>query len=339
MRRRYHPRQMSASPPSLTAAAALLDRWYVVAAARDVVGGPLGVRVLDRGLVLWRDADGAIVATFDRCPHREAPLSEGHVDDAGCLVCPYHGWTFGGDGRCLRVPSASAGTPVPPAAHLPVLPVRERHGLVWINLGSPIGEPPHVPEDDDPSFRRLHGEIERWNVSVTRMVDNFCDVAHFPFVHGGTLGADVDEVVARVEVEELDADFTGYRYAVEVDNASGERVRQSMTTGFHLPFTVRSTTRFESGPDEGSERVLMLCSTPIDDRSSLFTFVVWRNSDAGLSDAEQLAFDRAVGAEDRAMLERIPGPLSLDVTTTANVQSDRLSIEWRRRLAALVDDG
>ena len=27
------------------------------------------------------------------CPHRGAPLAEGWVAD-GCLVCPWHGWSF-----------------------------------------------------------------------------------------------------------------------------------------------------------------------------------------------------------------------------------------------------
>ena len=58
---------------------------------------------------------GDVVAAPDRCPHREAPLSAGFVED-GCLVCPYHGWKFGDDGRCVKVPSSSEGVPPPPRA-------------------------------------------------------------------------------------------------------------------------------------------------------------------------------------------------------------------------------
>ncbi len=318
-----------------SAAPALRDQWYAVARSTDVTARPQAVGLLGDQYVLWRPPGGTAVAAADRCPHREAPLSAGAVHD-GCLVCPYHGWTFDSSGSCVRVPSAEPGVPVPPVAHLAPLRVQERHGLVWISPGAPGGDPPRIVEDEDPTFRRINVAVERWRASATRMVDNFCDVAHFPFVHAATLGPDVDEVVDTVHVESLDAGFTGYRYSVEVPGAAGERAVQHMSTGFHLPFTVRSTTRFDGGPDDGTERVLLLCATPVDDDTSLFTFVVWRNADDGTSDEEQIAFDRAIGAEDRAMLERIPGSLPLDVTATANVGADRLSVEWRRRFAALV---
>ena len=79
-----------------------------------------------------------------------------------------------------------------------------------------------------------------------------------------------------------------------------------------------------------------MCTTPIDDVTSLFTFVSWRNHDHDLSPDDFLAFDRAIGAEDRMMLERIGGVLPLDQSATVSVRSDRLSVEWRRQLAALL---
>jgi phenylpropionate dioxygenase-like ring-hydroxylating dioxygenase large terminal subunit len=178
--------------------------------------------------------------------------------------------------------------------------------------------------------------IETWQVSATRMVDNFCDVAHFPYVHAGTIGPDTDPVVAPIHVEPLDADFTGYEYTVDVRDERGNDVRQRMSTAFHLPFVVRSNTFYESGPRAGHDRVLLLCTTPIDDVTSLFTFVSWRNHDHDLPVEEFLAFDRAIGAEDRAMLERIGGVLPLDQSATVSVRADRLSVEWRRQFAALL---
>ncbi|HUV18665.1 MAG TPA: hypothetical protein VMW33_09310, partial [Ilumatobacteraceae bacterium] len=95
-------------------------------------------------------------------------------------------------------------------------------------------------------------------------------------------------------------------------------------------------TFYESGPRAGHDRVLLLCATPIDDVTSLFTFVSWRNHDHELPVEEFLAFDRAIGAEDRAMLERVGGVLPLDPSATVNVRADRLSVEWRRQFAALL---
>ena len=46
-----------------------------------------------------------------------------------------------------------------------------------------------------------------------------------------------------------------------------------------------------------------------------------------------MAFDRAIGAEDKAMLEQVPGPMPLGQTDLVSVQSDKPSVEWRRRLS------
>jgi phenylpropionate dioxygenase-like ring-hydroxylating dioxygenase large terminal subunit len=315
----------------------LLDQWYVVADAGDVAVDPIGVTVLGRAFVLWRDADGGIAAAPDRCPHREAPLSAGHVD-RGCIVCPYHGWTFGADGACELIPSAAPSTPISPMARLEMTPVRELYGVIWLCPGTPAGDPPVIDQEADASYRRLTAGMQTWAVSATRMTDNFCDVAHFPFVHAATIGADTDPVVDTVDIADLGDGFIGYRYSVDVLDESGERITQDMSTAFHLPFIVRSDTRYASGSRMGHDRVLLLCTTPIDDERSLFTFVVWRNHDHDEPAEELLAFDRAIGAEDKLMLEQIPGALSLDNrgAATVSVKADRLSVRWRQALRALV---
>ena len=109
-------------------------------------------------------------------------------------------------------------------------------------------------------------------------------------------------------------------------------LHRTMSTGFALPFAIRSTIRYETG----LEHILLLLSTPRDDVTSYFTFVVWRNDDFSVPADEIIAFDRAIGAEDRAMLEQIPGVLPLDLTATVSAPADRPSVEWRRRLAALL---
>lgn len=316
---------------------ALRNEWYVVADAADLAEGPLAVTLVGERFVLWRPTDGTVRAASDRCPHREAPLSEGVVAE-DCLVCPYHGWSFGADGACVEVPSSGPGAAIPSAADLVLLAVREQYGLVWLCPGTPVGEPPEIPQDRDSGFRRETSGVETWQVSATRMADNFCDVAHFPYVHAGTIGPDTDPVVAPVHVEAIDSDFTGYQYTVDLLDEHGREVRQRMSTGFHLPFVVRSNTYYESGPRAGQDRVLLLCTSPIDDVTSLFTFVSWRNHDHDLLTEEFLSFDRAIGAEDKLMLERIGGVLPLAQTATVSVRADRLSVEWRRRLAALLDD-
>ena len=135
------------------------------------------------------------------------------------------------------------------------------------------------------------------------MTDNFLDISHFPFVHTGTFGRAQDTHVPRIELGPLDDGYYGYSYEVAVNNdalgatASGLAAKvltRRMTTGFHLPFAVRSTIHYETGLDH----ILLLLSTPVDDVTSLFTFVVWRNDDFTVPADEVLRFDKAIGAED-----------------------------------------
>ena len=326
----------SDSRDSLCDSQALRDSWWVVARTVDVGDQPVRATVLATRIVLYRSASG-VVAAPDRCPHRQAPLSEGTML-GGRLVCPYHGWTFGEEGRCVDVPSSSDTVPPPPRAHLSTFECQERYGLVWVCVGTPRTDLPVIPNDDDPSFRRINTPVDTWRTSAPRMTDNFLDITHFPFVHVGTFGRAQETRVPKVELHDLDHGWFGYEYEVKANNDSTGGARVSgqtsavverwMSSGFHLPLDVRSTIRYANG----LEHILLLLSTPIDDVTSYFTFVVWRNDDFAVSAEEIIRFDLAIGAEDKRMLEKLEGPMPLDQTTLVSVQADKCNVEWRRRL-------
>jgi len=318
---------------------ALRRTWQAVARPADLLDGPLAVKLLGEHLVLWRDLDGRAAAAFDRCPHREAPLSKGAVI-AGCIECPYHGWRFDPSGACVLVPSAGPGAPIPPKARLGSVHVAERYGLIWLCLDEPVAGIPEIAEDVDPAYRRITTEVDLWESSATRLVDNFLDISHFPYVHRASFGAATDPVVPKVELGDL-GDWFGYAYSVTAANpaigssASGQvtaTVSRHMSTGFCLPFAVRSTIEYETG----LRHVLLLLAAPRDDESSHFTFVVWRNDDFSVPAEEVIRLDRLIGAEDKVMLERLNGPLPLDSTTLVSVQADRASVEWKRQLRQLL---
>ncbi len=321
---------------------ALANAWYCVALSSDADPGPLKVTLLGEDYAIWRDPEGELVGVPDRCSHREAPLSAGNVKD-GCLECCYHGWQFSTGGRCVSVPSSQKGIPIPPRAHLEAVNVAEKYGLIWVCPGAPEMDIPYVPWEDDPSFRRINPEVDIWNVSSTRMVDNFLDFTHFPFVHSGTFGGATDQEVPRLDMLQLDKGFFGYWYDVRASNpdlalsTSGQDeavVYRKMSSGFSMPFHCRSTIHYETG----LVHVLLLLSTPIDDVTSYFTFVVWRNDDFSVPEDEVLKLDKAIAAEDKAMLERLGGVLPLRATELVSVQADKLSVEWMRRFSALVSN-
>lgn len=334
---------------------ALDEFWYPVARASDVNPGPVAVQLLGKNYAIWQSGQGEFTAVADRCPHREAPLSAGCVTD-GHLACPYHGWVFASGGVCVRVPSAEPELPVPPRAHMPAYGLEERYGLLWLRpkissesiqaeeADENIASIPHIRQENDASYRRINTPVDIWQTSSPRLADNFMDFSHFPFVHAATFGNPEETVIPKLELGPLEDDFYGYRYGVNANNpssataTSGEAsdiVEREMTTGFQLPFVVRSTIHYRSGLNH----ILLLLTTPRDDLSSYFTFVVWRNDDFSFPADEIISFDLAIGAEDKAMLEKVGGTLPLDLKETVNVQSDKPSVEWRRQFAKLLESG
>jgi nitrite reductase/ring-hydroxylating ferredoxin subunit len=113
-------------------------------------GARTGTSVNGLPVVVWRGADGSVRAWPDRCPHRGMRLSFGFVR-RNALVCIYHGWSFGlpdeagapGDPHCLSVPAHPGMTP-PGKATIPVLPVAEALGMIWVGTSPGDTRPPHA---------------------------------------------------------------------------------------------------------------------------------------------------------------------------------------------------
>ena len=70
------------------------------------------------------------------------------------------------------------------------LPVRTRYGCVWVSLGAPETEPPAIPEADEDDRRHVLCGAVGLRASGLRIIENFLDMAHFPFVHTDILGAE-----------------------------------------------------------------------------------------------------------------------------------------------------
>lgn len=121
------------------------DGWFPVEFSRHVPQGQVVQSMLHgQELALWRSVAGTVQAWENRCPHRSVRLTLGFVADDQ-LVCRYHGWRYGSDGRCSGVPSTPTLAP-PPAACVRAYMCREADGVVWASLAlAPRGYPPGLP--------------------------------------------------------------------------------------------------------------------------------------------------------------------------------------------------
>ena len=116
--------------------------WYVVCPSWELKRQPLSRTLLGTPLVLFRGPDGKAAALLDRCAHRNVPLSLGRIVEQR-LECCYHGWQYGPDGRCLRIPSL-CGPADKEVRSVPRFAALEQDGFVWVYATADV-EPSERP--------------------------------------------------------------------------------------------------------------------------------------------------------------------------------------------------
>ena len=108
-------------------------RWVKVLPSAELRRGALRkVRVAGRAVLLARLEDGALAATSVVCPHEAADLSQGKVY-MGAIDCPRHHYLYDlRTGRNRYPHSVFPANLAADLAPLPVYPVRELNGWVWV---------------------------------------------------------------------------------------------------------------------------------------------------------------------------------------------------------------
>ena len=173
------------------------NAWYVAAWSSEIGATPLGRRLLNEPVVLYRGEDGRAVALEDRCCHRGMPLSRGEVIGAN-LQCGYHGLVFNWEGRCVQVPGQST---IPKGAAVRSFPVEERDELAWIWMGDPAqADPDQIVRWPWHDAWPHKTKTERLACNYALISDNLLDQTHAAYVHKSTLSSD-PQAYAKTEMK------------------------------------------------------------------------------------------------------------------------------------------
>ena len=305
----------------------LIEDWHPVARVEDLAGGPISVRLLGEDIVLWR-AGERFCAWQDLCVHRGTRLSLGRIVDGDRLECPYHGWTYSADGRCVLMPAHPDQAP-PAKACVATFRAHEAHGVVWVTLGDGTSDIPRLDLMEDPSHHVLLAGPYRVRASGPRVIENFLDVGHFPFVHEGTLG---DR--ARPEIADYDAQIDAHGVV-----ATGVKVYQpdpyGTGEGSTVTYTYRVHRPLSASLIKHGERSfgILLSVTPHDVVDS--TAWMWMATDYE-PPPDMIEYQDRIFAQDRPILEsQRPELLPLDLQAELHLRSDRTAIAYRRWLRQL----
>lgn len=164
------------------------NAWYIAAWSHEVTDKPVGRRIMNKRIVIFRDGTGRAAVLEDRCCHRAAPLTQGHVVENG-IQCGYHGMVFDAEGDCVADPGEAMTSH---ANCVRAYPVVERQNFIWMWTGDPAKADPSkifdFPWHDDHTEWPFHYDVYHLKCNYMLMMDNLMDLSHIGYLHAKTIG-------------------------------------------------------------------------------------------------------------------------------------------------------
>jgi 5,5'-dehydrodivanillate O-demethylase len=161
--------------------------WHPIAAAAELTRHPTKfVKILGEELVLFKDGRGKLGLIDAYCAHRRANLVYGIPEQDG-LRCPYHGWKYDCEGRCLEQPfeeTVRCGGTFKDKIKLASYSVHSLGGFIFAYLGPQPA--PLLPRWDllieENVWREIGYAVTACNWLQT--VENILDPVHVEWLHG-----------------------------------------------------------------------------------------------------------------------------------------------------------
>lgn len=155
--------------------------WFLLGPSRKFGKKPQAFKLYNKKFVIFRTEDGVLRAMRANCPHMGVHLANGGKVRGNCIVCPLHGWEFGTDGKCKKIPATDH---IPEFANLPSFPVEERLGVAYIWNGTKADYPlPFFDGEKVEDFVSHEGVSVHQKTSWFGPVVNAFDIQHFIYSH------------------------------------------------------------------------------------------------------------------------------------------------------------
>ncbi len=327
-----------------------INFWYPIALTTDVKDDePFRIELLGVKVVAFRDQEGAAHVLSDTCVHRGGSLGKGWVKD-GCVICPYHGWRYQGDGVCTTVPSIGYDGKPPARAKVDSYPVQEKYGIVFAFMGDlPEEERPplqEVPEYGQDGWRANRLVVQEIPYYYERGMENALDPSHNEFVHPthGYSGEKGDYRVKDYEVEDIPY---GCGFALEMDSSE---YKDSTITKIRASSGTTIASTFVLGPSVLTTRIHITdtrwfhqygYAAPIDKNRTRSFFINMRNCILEPENDERIhERNMVIGDQDLAVLSEVaPIRTPQDNTSEVMMPADRAILRYRELLMTWENNG
>lgn len=215
------------------------------------------------------------------------------------------------------------------------LPTVERFGHLWTCPGTPSVDLFTIPEADTPGRKLVDVGSVRVKCSPLRAVENFLDIAHFPFVHTDILGAEPHTEVERYNVDiredmnEVWATQVKFFQPQAAKSAEGGITTEYM---YRVASPTCAVLYKTCPPRPGEWDVITLFVQPLNEEwCEVWPWMALYDDDSTM--AEMVSFQQLIFMQDRSILEnQIPAKLPLDPGMETPTHADLTSIAYRRWL-------
>jgi phenylpropionate dioxygenase-like ring-hydroxylating dioxygenase large terminal subunit len=210
----------------------------------------------------------------------------------------------------------------------------DRYGYTWISQGVPQRPLFALPEYDQAGRRIVDCGAFGLRTSGLRVVENFLDMGHFPYVHTDILGKEPHTEVRKYRVSTDESDelwATGCEFwQPKAAAASLEGMDVDYTYRVMQPF---SAAIYKTSPSRPAERdVIVLFVQPLSEaecRAHLLMLLYDDDHD----DTALIAFQQSLFGQDKPILEnQLPHLLPLDPRAEISVRADATSTAYRHWL-------
>jgi phenylpropionate dioxygenase-like ring-hydroxylating dioxygenase large terminal subunit len=217
----------------------------------------------------------------------------------------------------------------------PPLPVAVKYGLIWTCLGTPAREIIDFPESAEPDRYVFAVGSLGIRTSGLRLVENFLDLAHFPYVHTGYLGSEASTEVFPYNVRVTDNDevwVTDCRFEQPKSSAiSDDAIDVTYMFRVLRPYIVVLEKTNAVQPHRTDTIAIVV--QPVSEEQCVGHGLVLSLKD-GDPDASCKWFQRLITGQDRTILEnQLPHRLPLDPRAELPVRADLSGTTYRRWLS------
>ena len=283
--------------PAVCSDPVILDQWHVISALDEIDPGRVHETVLLDESVSYASFTDGHIAAWRSTPDRP----EGAMVDAGSILRP--------------------------------LPVKPAYGYLWTSLGDPPPDLFAMPDFDNPRRRNMNAGSVMVATSAPRAVENFLDLAHFPYVHEDVLGVLPHTEVVDYDVEIVDGEIIATNCDFFVPVAALNRGPAVTRYRYRVPHPYCVMLYYDTASDPSLEDVIALFIQPMtEERVRAHNYMGVIDDDS--SNNQIKVYQLLIFGQDKPILEnQNPKRLPLDPRAETPIRADKSAIVYRRWLS------